>query len=491
MKFNQLAVAAASASLVAAASVVSSSSSMVPRTYSTVSPSASEIALAASNATTNHITSNVTGAAVQRIFVIWLENTDYDKAAGQEDMQWLAAQGITLDNYWALTHPSEPNYVSSVGGDYFSLNDDRFIALPSNVSTVVDLLDTKGISWAEYQEHMPYTGFQGFNYSNQETFANDYVRKHNPLVIYDSVATNATRLANIKNFTMFETDLEAKTLPQFAHFTPNMTNDGHDTTIQVAATWSKTFLQPLLENDYFMEDTLIVLTFDENDTYSIKNKVYTILLGGAIPENLKGTTDSTYYDHYSLISSPEANWDLPSLGRNDVDANVFQLIANATNITNKVVDTTYKVNNDTYVGYLLDDQLDLPAPNISAINMNGKPVLQAIVDTWGKEFSAQVSESYFTSTTTTVSEASITDAVTLLSAEEASASATITGSASSSKAASASGSASSSKAASASASASASSNSTSAVSSESKAAGATAQAVSFGSFFGLLAVALL
>lgn len=495
MKFNQLAVAAASASLVAAASVSSSSSSMVPRTYSTVSPSASDIAKAASNATTNHITSNVTGAAIQRMFVIWLENTDYDKAAGQEDLQWLASQGIILDNYWALTHPSEPNYVASVGGDYFSLNDDRFIALPSNVSTVVDLLDTKGISWAEYQEHMPYTGFQGFNYSNQQTFANDYVRKHNPLVIYDSVATNASRLANIKNFTMFQNDLEAKTLPQFAHITPNMTNDGHDTTIQVAGSWSKSFLQPLLENDYFMEDTLVVLTFDENDTYSIKNKVYTILLGGAIPDHLKGTTDSTYYDHYSLISSPEANWNLPSLGRNDVDANIFQLIANATNITNKDVDTTYKVNNDTYVGYLLDDQVALPAPNVSAINMNGKPVLQKIIDTWGEEFSAQVSQSYFTSTTTTVSEtASITDAVTLVSAEEASASASITGSASasasasgsSSKASSVSGSASSSKA-----SASASSNSTSAVSSQSKAAGATAQAVSYGSFFGLIAFALL
>lgn len=413
MKLSSILAAAVSGATLVAAD--SSSSSYVSRTYSSILPKGTDVAKAASNATTNHFTSNVTGAAFDRIFIIWLENTDYDKAAGQEDLQWLASQGVTLDNYWGLTHPSEPNYVAAVGGDYFALDDDRFIALPSNISTIVDLFDTKGISWAEYQEHLPYTGFQGFNYSNQETFANDYVRKHNPLVIYDSVAQNDTRLANIKNYTMFDQDLDQKTLPQYAFITPNMTNDGHDTNIKVAGKWSRDFLEPLLSNDYFMENTLVVLTFDENETYSIKNKVFTILLGGAVPDDLKNTTDSTYYDHYSLISSPVANWDLPSLGRHDVDANVFSFVAEATNITNEDVNTTYKLNNATYIGYLNDVNIAIPAPNVTAVNKNGQPVLQKIVDTWGKEFSAQVSDDYFTSTTTTVS-ASVTDAATMSSA---------------------------------------------------------------------------
>lgn len=429
MKFVQLAAAvAASASFAQGASVESSSASVsrVPRTYSKINPKATDIAKAASNATTNHFTSDVTGAAFDRMVVIWLENTDYDKAAGQEDMQWLASQGILLDNYWGVTHPSEPNYIASVGGDYFALDDDRFIALPANVSSVVDLLDSKQISWGEYQEHLPYTGFQGFNYSNQETFANDYVRKHNPLMIFDSVALNETRSGNIKNFTMFEKDLADKTLPQFSHITPNMTNDGHDTTIKFAANWSRSFLAPLLANEYFMNNTLIVLTFDENDTYSIKNKVFTILLGGAVPEELKGTTDSTFYDQYSLISTPEANWDLPSLGRNDVTANVFQFVANKTNVTNREVDTTYMVNNATYVGYLLDDTIPLPAPNVTAINMNGQPVLPAIVEKWADEYSAQVSASYFTPTTTLVS-TSISEAPNSVSSTSVSATSTSSG----------------------------------------------------------------
>jgi acid phosphatase len=106
------------------------------------------------------------------------------------------------------------------------MDNDDFIRIPSNVSTVADLLDTKGISWGEYQEGLPYTGFQGFDYPNQQNGRNNYVRKHNPLMLYDSVASNATRLSLIKNFSSFDSDLAAKTLPQWSFITPNMTNDG-------------------------------------------------------------------------------------------------------------------------------------------------------------------------------------------------------------------------------------------------------------------------
>lgn len=162
--------------------------------------------------------SDVKGKVFDRFVTIWLENTDYDKAAG--DREWglnlwslhfilanthfpqqtsrishqrviftliphalsgsltLFVAGILLSNYFALTHPSEPNYVASVGGEYFGINNDDLNKLPANISSVADLLEDKGISWGEYQEDMPYTGFTGFDYPNQETKANDYVRKH-------------------------------------------------------------------------------------------------------------------------------------------------------------------------------------------------------------------------------------------------------------------------------------------------------------------------
>jgi acid phosphatase len=141
------------------------------------------------------------------------------------------------------------------------MDNDDFNQIPSNISTVVDLLDTKGISWGEYQEDIPYAGYTGYNFTNQQnTSNNDYVRKHNPLVIYESISNNASRLSQIKNFTSFTSDLNAQTLPQWSFVTPNMTNDGHDTTVTFAANWARTWLTPLLNNSYFMNNTLVVLT---------------------------------------------------------------------------------------------------------------------------------------------------------------------------------------------------------------------------------------
>lgn len=122
----------------------------------------------------------VQGKAFDRYVEIWLENTDYSKAAGDPNMAYLASQGITLSNYFGVTHPSEPNYVAAVGGDNFGMDNDNFNQVADNVSTVVDLLEDKGISWGTYQEDMPYTGFEGYSWVNQKTGANDYVRKHNP-----------------------------------------------------------------------------------------------------------------------------------------------------------------------------------------------------------------------------------------------------------------------------------------------------------------------
>lgn len=84
-----------------------------------------EVAAAAATAKTDHSTSNVCGHAFDRFAVIWLENTDYDKAAGDPNLAWLAKKGITLTNYNGVTHPSEPNYVAAIGGDYFGMDNGK------------------------------------------------------------------------------------------------------------------------------------------------------------------------------------------------------------------------------------------------------------------------------------------------------------------------------------------------------------------------------
>jgi acid phosphatase len=89
----------------------------------------------------------------------------------------LLKQGILLDNHFATTHPSEPNYVAVAGGETFGMDNDALTEIPANVSTIVDLLESKGITWAEYQEGLPFTGFTGFDFPDPDG-ANKYVRKH-------------------------------------------------------------------------------------------------------------------------------------------------------------------------------------------------------------------------------------------------------------------------------------------------------------------------
>ncbi len=40
--------------------------------------------------------------------------------------QNLSKEGVLFDQFYAVTHPSEPNYLAAVGGDFFGAADDSF-----------------------------------------------------------------------------------------------------------------------------------------------------------------------------------------------------------------------------------------------------------------------------------------------------------------------------------------------------------------------------
>lgn len=141
------------------------------------------------------------------------------------------------------------------------------------------------------------------------------------MMSYNSATGDINRLAKAKNLTMFYDELESGTLPQWMWITPNMTSDGHDSSITVAGQWARDFLDPLLANENFnINKTLIILTWDECENYLAENRVLAVLLGSAVPDSLIGTTDSTKFSHYSLSKTAQDNWGLGSLGKNDVDA---------------------------------------------------------------------------------------------------------------------------------------------------------------------------
>lgn len=92
-----------------------------------------DVYAAQATALTESPTSNVKGKVFDRYVSIWFENTDYDMAAADRmstcncafgnptnsflaNFQYFAKKGITLSQNYAVTHPSEPNYMAAVGG---------------------------------------------------------------------------------------------------------------------------------------------------------------------------------------------------------------------------------------------------------------------------------------------------------------------------------------------------------------------------------------
>ncbi|KAL2024116.1 hypothetical protein VTK56DRAFT_9896 [Thermocarpiscus australiensis] len=330
----------------------------------------------------------VPGKAFDRFITIWLENQDYANVAVDGSIADLKRQGILLTRYYALTHPSQPNYLAAIGADYFGLNHDDFVRVPENVSTVVDLLESKDITWAGYFEDMPGPGYMGnASDGSSGTGAWDYVRKHNPFVSYDSINMYGERLLNVESLAAFHRAFSAKQVPQFVFMSPNMINDGHNSTLEIATEWSHKFLESLLADEAFSERTLIMLTYDESETYSEPNHIVTLLLGSAVPPALKGTHDDTFYTHYSILSTVELNWGLPNLGRYDVGANVFKFVADQSGYKrNRDPENAKAVNNSvSYPGLLNGDpskRLPLPVPNTKLVGASGLPILDSIKETW-------------------------------------------------------------------------------------------------------------
>jgi len=82
--------------------------------------------------------------------------------------------GRGLENYFAATHPSQPNYIAMTSGDWkYCGNTDDNVNL--NVSNIADLLEAKGLDWKAYNEDFP-------GKCAPDKSIGKYYRKHNPFM---------------------------------------------------------------------------------------------------------------------------------------------------------------------------------------------------------------------------------------------------------------------------------------------------------------------
>jgi acid phosphatase len=112
-----------------------------------------------------------------------------------------------------------------------------------------------------------------------------------------------------------------------------------------------------------------------------------ILLGDAVPADLVGTADKNFYNHYSEIASVAANWDLKTLGRWDVGANVWKLVADVTGDVIRpwqgTVPLEQRFFNQSYGGVFNNKPLNstYPKPNL-CIKRGGRSVAPVVGETW-------------------------------------------------------------------------------------------------------------
>jgi hypothetical protein len=248
---------------------------------------------------------------IQHIFVVVLENANAQDALAQPFMGSLVAQGAYLDNYHGVAHPSQPNYIAIAAGSTLGVVDDNNHNV--NSTHLGDLLEATGRNWKVYAEEWPGNCFTGAQSGN-------YVRKHNPFISFNNVSSNSARCnAHIVNSSALGADIANSNLPAFALYVPGLQNDGHDTGVAYADQWLSETFGPLLQDPNFMNGTLFVITFDENDSSNDigNNLIYTLLYGSKV---VTGAWSEQLYNHYSLLRLIESAFGLGNLARNDVSA---------------------------------------------------------------------------------------------------------------------------------------------------------------------------
>jgi acid phosphatase len=252
-----------------------------------------------------------------------MENHTYSSIIGDTTdapyINSLATQYGVAANYFAVTHPSLPNYLSITGADTFGITSDCTTCFVSAPNIAADRVEPSGRTWKAYMESMPSACFAGDS--------GKYAQKHNPLYYFNDIRTVSAECNKIVPYTALATDLaSASTTPNYAFITPNLCDDMHDSCsptnnqIKQGDTWLSGQLPNILNSPaYTSQNSLIIIVWDEDDS-SGTNQVPAIL----IAKNVKaGFKSSVSYSHYSILKTIESAWGLSSLTTNDASASAM------------------------------------------------------------------------------------------------------------------------------------------------------------------------
>ena len=247
------------------------------------------------------------------VFLIVMENEESTGIMGNNAAAYINAlatgHGLATQ-YFAVSHPSLPNYLALTAGSTFGIASDC-TGCYVNATNIADQVESSGRSWKGYLESMPSSCYVGDAYP--------YMQKHNPFIYYNDVRTNPARCAeHVVPFTQLSTDLVNGTVPNLAWITPNMCNDMHDCSIATGDAWLANVVPGILASSAFQNGGVLFITWDEGESSAgccgnaAGGQVATLVIA---PNGVAGLRSTIAETHYSLLRTVEDAWGLSPLGR--------------------------------------------------------------------------------------------------------------------------------------------------------------------------------
>ncbi len=257
------------------------------------------------------------------VFTIVFENDDGANVMVPSDpfFTQLAAQQASAAAYTSATHPSLPNYIMMTSGATQGLitdADPKYNIQVPGTENLADQLDAHNIPWRAYMESMG----TPCNFDS----AGDYSAHHDPFLYYTTMASDPARCAEhvVDMDANFAADL-ASNKYRYMWITPNMCNDLHNCSSQVADAWLQKTVTQIQASPGYQNGGAIFVLFDEGSQryLGISADLATIVASPNLdPNNGVGYVSKTAFDHRSYLATIE---DIFSLGRIGTTKNVTSM----------------------------------------------------------------------------------------------------------------------------------------------------------------------
>ena len=180
------------------------------------------------------------------VFIVIEENTDYAQVLSDRVnapfINELADGGVNFTEFYAITHPSQPNYIQLFSGDNHGAIDNlRPPGNPWSTQNLAAALFAAGRTFRGYSEDLPFIGDSERTGTDSPTEQTHYRRKHNPWANWQAPqGTNPIPVNHLSfdtNARFLDSPSDFSQLPDVAIVVPNQQNDMHHDTVLKGDTW--------------------------------------------------------------------------------------------------------------------------------------------------------------------------------------------------------------------------------------------------------------